>query len=129
MTAALFNQPAVRRLLRAGADAAARTVDGETALQWAEEKGHAECVRALEEHSSTAAEAAEARDAAEAALREAVEACGRGDADLEALRAAINANTTQAADGSEALQVARRLRDEMAKALKRQRQKEKVAAR
>ena len=33
-------------MLRAGADAA-RTVDGKTALQWAKEKGHAECERAL----------------------------------------------------------------------------------
>ena len=50
-------EPAVRRLLRAGADAAAHTVEGKTALQWAEEKGHAECVRTFEEHSTTAAEA------------------------------------------------------------------------
>merc|ERR1712086_1236056 len=93
----------MRRLLQAGADAA-RSVDGKTALQWAKEEAHAECARALEEHSSTAAEAAgetavaesaeqaaaaareaaaaaeaaEARDAAEAALREAVEASDRG---------------------------------------------------
>merc|ERR1711938_377828 len=51
MIAALFNHPSVvRRLLRAGADTASRTVDGSTALQLAKEEGHAECVEAFRQH-------------------------------------------------------------------------------
>merc|ERR1739841_467414 len=51
MGAALFNRPAVvRRLLRAGADAAARTTNGKTAPQMAKAKGHAECVEAFRQH-------------------------------------------------------------------------------
>ena len=51
MNAALFDHPAVvRRLLRAGADMAARSTSGKTALQWAKEQGHAECVEAFKKH-------------------------------------------------------------------------------
>ena len=58
MFAAYLNRPAVvRRLLRAGADTAARTPDGRTALQWAKEKGHAECERAFEAAAREAAAA------------------------------------------------------------------------
>ena len=42
-----------RRLLRAGADAA-RTAHGKTALHWAKEKGHAECVKVLAEAAAAA---------------------------------------------------------------------------
>ena len=41
------NTAIVLRLLLAGADATARTVDGMSALQIAEEQGHAECITAL----------------------------------------------------------------------------------
>ena len=45
-------QPAaLLRLLRAGADMTLRDVDGKTALQWAKEKGHAECVEAFRTHA------------------------------------------------------------------------------
>ena len=51
MLAALFNRPAVvRRLLRAGADTAARSASGKTALQVAKQEGHAECVEAFRQH-------------------------------------------------------------------------------
>ena len=50
MYAGLFNHPAVvLRMLRAGADTAARSVRGSTAQQLAKEKGHAECVKVLSE--------------------------------------------------------------------------------
>ena len=48
MHGACFNRPAVvLRLLRAGADMTLRDVFGKTALQWAKEKGRAECVQAF----------------------------------------------------------------------------------
>merc|ERR1712091_313234 len=48
MFAALGNHPAVvLRLLRAGADMTLRSMEGETALQYAKEEGHAECVEAF----------------------------------------------------------------------------------
>merc|ERR1711965_843426 len=51
MAAAFFNHPAVvRRLLRAGADTAARSAHGKTALQLAKEKGNTECVEAFKKH-------------------------------------------------------------------------------
>jgi len=67
----------VRRLLQAGADVAVRSssvataAGGKTALEWAEEKGHAECVRTFEEHAAAEAAAREAARAAEAAASEA----------------------------------------------------------
>ena len=49
--AAFYGHPAVvLRLLRAGADMTLRDVEGKTALQWAKEKGHAECVQAFRTH-------------------------------------------------------------------------------
>ena len=60
MGAALFNRPAVvRRLLRAGADAAARTADGKTALQIAKEEAHTECAKILSEAAGAGADAAD----------------------------------------------------------------------
>merc|ERR1711965_54815 len=51
MVAAVFNRPAVVwRLLRAGADTAARSASGKTALQLAKENGRAECVEAFKKH-------------------------------------------------------------------------------
>ena len=41
---------AVTALDAAGADSAARNVNGKTALQTAKEKGHAECVEAFKKH-------------------------------------------------------------------------------
>jgi len=56
MCADIYDNPAVvLRLLRAGADTTLRTASGKTALQLAKQKGHAECVRALEEHAAAAA--------------------------------------------------------------------------
>ena len=49
--AACFNRPAVvLRLLRAGADMTLRDAYGKTALQWAKEQGHPECVQAFRTH-------------------------------------------------------------------------------
>ena len=45
----------VRRLLRAGADIKLRDADGRSALRFATEKGHAECVAAIKEHVAAAA--------------------------------------------------------------------------
>ena len=57
MCAALYGYTAIaRRLLAAGADTELRTtnVDRNTALQWAQLEGHAECARAIEEHVAPA---------------------------------------------------------------------------
>ena len=49
-TALMFAAPPYQHLLQAGADTAARSASGKTALQWAKEKGHAECIEAFRQH-------------------------------------------------------------------------------
>ena len=56
------NHTIVRQLLRAGASLGFRDVDGDTALAVAQRFGHAECVRAIEEHVKAVAR--EPREAA-----------------------------------------------------------------
>ena len=107
------SQPAaLLRLLRAGADMTLRDAEGKTALQWAKEKGHAECVCAFEAAAreakraeieakverAVAERAAAERAAAERAAEEA--AAAREAAEAEAARAAA-AKPAAAAEESE----------------------------
>ena len=68
----------VRKLLRAGAKIAQRSIRGQTALQLAEKSGHMACAREFKEHLLSVAEEsrtvkqAQARERADSALQEAV---------------------------------------------------------
>ena len=84
MNAAYNGHPSlVLRLLQAGADPEPRCLSG-TALQMAKEKGHAECVRTLEEHAAAEAATKEAARAAAAAARKAERAAAEAEANRHA---------------------------------------------
>ena len=109
-------QPAaLLRLLRAGADMTLRDVDGKTALQWAKEKGHAECVEAFRTHigevaaSRSKAPSAEAGGAGAAvgASAAASASSGEGGAEARPSSGAVPEGVVDAAeDGDEAVVLA-----------------------